>query len=132
MQRKKKKVRNQKKRRRNTRRRNAERLYQKLHVSYKKSGKKESWRSVAFRDISGIGMGILLNEPLKIDDRVNVLITLKGISKPCQIPARVMWCTRVYPHGYKAGLQFIEGVTHDYLINFLTEKIIDLSLDRRK
>jgi len=112
-------------------RRRAERLYSNIYVYYKKADKKDSWKSVAHKDISGIGVGLFVNEPLKINMRVNIAFYLKGDSKPCSTTAKVVQCRKIKGGLYQAGLEFEEAQKDTRLIEMLCGKIVDLSLDRR-
>lgn len=116
---------------RKTTRRNAQRLYSHLRVQYKKTGKKVPWHSVGYKDISGVGIGLLVNEAVPVDEKLDIALSLKDDPKPCHVKARVVWCRKEKYGTFKLGLEFEKTESDARLIEMLCEKIVDLSLDRR-
>ena len=114
--------------RRRFRRRRAQRLQSSLHIRYKKKGNKSNWKWVAYKDISGIGIGLLTNEPLKVNNRVNVSIHMKNNPEPVQVECRVVWCSALDKGMYKVGLEFSKVKDSIRFIEFLCDKMLDLSL----
>jgi hypothetical protein len=112
--------------------RKAERLYSNIYVHYKKIGKKTPWKSVAHNDISGVGIGLHVNEPLKVMERISISFYLKNDPNPCNTVAKVIWCHKLKQGVYQAGLEFEKVQSDARLIEMLCEKIVDLSLERRK
>jgi len=125
----KKKAKNKKRKRQ---RRKAQRLYGNIYVNYRKMEDKKDWNLAAYKDISGIGIGLLVKKQLKIGSKVEVLINIEGRPKPCGAVAKVVWCHRARPHVFDAGLEFIKGKVDASLFGVVCEKIVGLSLDRRE
>ena len=113
-------------------RRKAERLHSNLLVHYKKTGKKCPWVSVAYKDISGVGIGLLVNQSLPRGEKIDIALYILDDPKPCNVRARVMWCRKIKQGLYKVGLEFIKAESDARLIEMLCEKIVDLSIDRRQ
>lgn len=113
---------------RKAQRRKAQRLETSLQVSYKLQGKSQSWKWVAYKDISGMGLGLLTNEPLKIDDKIDVLVNLGKELKPVNILCRVAWCSKLKQGAYRVGLEFLKTKSDIRLMEFVCDKILDLSL----
>lgn len=123
--------------RRAQQRRNAERIYAKLYIAYRRSRAKRSkerlWSCIPYNDISGLGISVILNERLRTGEKVELSIKIPGdTARPCKVLSKVVWCTKMRPHGFKAGLQFIDADKHARLIEFVCEHMADMAIYKRE
>ena len=109
--------------------RRAQRLENYLSIAYRVRMKEKRWKQVAYRDVSGLGIAILANEPLAINREVDIAINVNGHPDPARILCRVVWRRRQAPGRFKIGLEFVKTENNARLIEFLCEKIMDLSLN---
>ncbi len=57
---------------------------------------------------------------------------IKNDPNPFNATAKGVWCCKLKPGVYQAGLEFEKTQSDSRLIEMLCEKIVDLSLDRRE
>ncbi len=119
-----------KRKNKSSQRRKAERFYTKLHVAYKKGKGNAKWSFVPHDNIGGLGLCIVCNEPLKVGEDIALSIGMANGTEPSMVAARVAWCRKNKPFGYKAGVEFIEADDNDRLYQFICENMLRISGER--
>jgi c-di-GMP-binding flagellar brake protein YcgR len=77
-----------------TERRKSDRLFIPLQVSYKLLPRKHVLHQAFSQDISGGGIRLSLNFPLKKGEKLRTFIHLAGDPKPVAAFSKVIWCTK--------------------------------------
>lgn len=108
-------------------RRKCQRLPLCLSVKYKKP-KDSSFHNAACKNIGGKGLKIFLPEGLKTKEEVEILLYLPDKSGVISSLCRVVWCTQNNEGNFAAGLEFVKLKERQRLMEFLCERMIDLSL----
>lgn len=115
----------------NAERRKCQRLCLVLSIKYKKSKDSCFHNAIACQDISGKGLKILLHEALKIEDRIQILLCLPDKTNRISTFCSVVWCRQNEDDNFMAGLEFVKIKEHERFMEFLCEKIVDLSLTNK-
>lgn len=90
--------------------RKAQRLNIRLELKYRYSFKgKILIQEVLTKNISGGGIGLVLDKPLKVGTALKTVLYFPNDPKPVASLSRVVWCRKV-PRKYKAG--FYVGIRH--------------------
>lgn len=113
----------------NIEKRKSQRIYCCLPIKYKEPGSSSFRKGIACQDMSGGGLGITLHHPLKIKDKIGVMLYLDGESGPINAICKVIWCRQKEDGRFRAGLKFIKVKDHERFLEYVCEKIIDLSLE---
>jgi hypothetical protein len=107
--------------------RKASRISISLPVKYKIIGKKGGRRGHAFcRDIGGLGFGLIVNEPLKVNDQLRISISRKDNNKTMFINCRVAWCVKDGPALFKMGAEISKVEDPLTFIEFIGDMMLSL------
>lgn len=63
-------------------------------------------KSSILRDLSSRGVGLVCDLPLKVNDRLEIIIRSSIFGSPLRKNASVIWCNKVENNLYRAGLDF--------------------------
>ena len=109
-------------------RRRAERLKIPLHVILGSLRKKESQIKGDCLEISGMGIRVLTDDPLRENKPIEVSLDLGDGKPPCQCACRVIWCKELENGKYHAGLSFDNIKHNERLTQFLGDYLLNLSV----
>ena len=112
-------------------RRKTQRLHLPFKVKFKPKGKKCPWQKADPKNISGGGIGVFMNKPFRPNDKVEMLLYMKGYPRPISAICKVDWYRQVEEDKFRVGLKFIEIKDHPEFMIFLCEKMVDLSLNQQ-
>lgn len=116
-----------KKKKKGVDRRRAERLPIKMKVCYKAPRSKTPWKDASCKDISGVGIGLLLNEPLKANSKVEMMLYSNDDSKPIWVSCKVVWCGQAPRHKYRAGVEIVKVKEMTRFVNFICTQLMSNS-----
>lgn len=111
-------------------RRKSQRIYLTLPLKYKKPEDSCFQQAIACKDLSGGGLKVLLPRPLKIGEKIEVAIYLREGSGPVSAICKVLRCKQEGEDKYGAGLKFLKINDKEDFMQFLCEKLIELSIQR--
>ncbi len=108
-------------------RRRASRVSIPLPVKYKIAGKKGArWTHTVCKDISGLGFGLIVNEPLKKNDLLKISVSKKGDNKTMFFDCRVAWCVKDDCSLFKAGVEISKVKDPMPFIEFIGDMLLNL------
>lgn len=113
-----------------TERRKSQRLGLVLPVKYKKENSKCYRRGLACQDISGRGIKISLRDALRVNDKLEVILSMPAKTDKLNAFCRVTWCKQKKGGNFTAGLEFLKIKQRQIFMEFLCEKIIDATLNQ--
>lgn len=108
--------------------RKAERINSSIKVDYRSPGSGRSWKKASCKDVSGIGIGLSLKEPVKINDKITISMCPSKKTGPVKAICKVIWCVQAGKGSYKSGLEVIEVDDPARFIEFICDKMLSLSL----
>ena len=103
----------------------------KIHCLMKKKGALQK-KGVICNDISGLGVQLTLDEPVRIDNKIPILLNMASGTKPIETICRVMWCKQLGEGKFRAGLKFIKIKENIRFVELLCEKMLVFSLSRKQ
>lgn len=111
--------------------RKAQRLPLKLRIRFKQP-KVKGWSACTCKDVSGMGFCLLVSEPLKKGDTLNISIDTPYRDKPMNALCRVSWCSEVRKGKYNVGLEVIKIQEPILFVEFMCDNMINLGLFEEK
>ncbi len=108
-------------------RREAHRIAVNWVVKYRAIGEKKSWNRAPAECLSGKGLKIIMNRPLKAGYNMEVSFSLGRKSQPLYVSCSVIWCKKHKKNKYKTGLKILKVNNLPSFLNFIGEKMLELS-----
>lgn len=115
-------------------RRKFQRLNISIPVKYKFLPRKKILKEIFCKNISGGGLKLRLDYPLKKGDRLKTFLYFPGDSTPVTAFSKVTWCRRITQKGriacYDAGVQHLKIIPKDRqrLVFLFCEMMLDYFL----
>jgi hypothetical protein len=107
--------------------RRASRISVSLPAKYRIVGKKGvRWTHTLCKDIGGLGFGLIINEPLKVNDQLRISISRKDNNKTMFINCRVAWCVKDGPTLFRVGAEISKVEDPLPFIEFIGDKMLNL------
>jgi len=107
--------------------RRASRISVSLSGKYKIVGKKNSrWTHVFCEDIGGLGLRLIVDEPLKVNERLKISISRKDNKEPLLINCKVVRCMKEGPALFRVGVEIAEVEDPLPFIEFIGDMLLNL------
>jgi hypothetical protein len=107
--------------------RRASRIDVHLPAKYKVTGARRTKLMPALcKDIGGLGFGMIVNEPLKKNEQVKILIRRQDNKKTMFVNCKVVWCVKASADTFKVGTEISKVEDPLLFIEFIGDMLLNL------